>query len=528
MNKRPFLVILVIIVIGLTGNQLCLSENKVNTVISTGLHIFPDGITVKKDEVLIIEPGAHLKMGEAARILVKGKIIAKGTKRNPIIFSGNNGYWRGIKIEGSKETPDSGSFWRWMKEGDKKKENFFLLKIQQGNIFEYCRFKNISTKEQKLFCVNKRKGALEIYNSSVAVTNSKFKDILHIAGVLCRKSYVLAANNSFITDTIHKSVNITQSCVAVIYQNNIIQSRVKNQTCADGIWIIGSTALVVSNNLKGIGDDGIDIKGSHSIVIDNKINNVWDEGVDLEGGINFVIQNSIKNSNESGIMVTESKKTILAKNSISGTKTGGGLTLRNGAVVVASEIILKNSNVGILFRQITPLALLEADFNKIKQQILNTSQEEIAPGSCNSLTPNHLIDKLESAYIKEGNYYFYNLSNFDGLVEEAFKTVKFEPKTVDIDKVKNFPLYSKQKNSLYLADSKLENNEEDFLVKDFLISDNFLLNIKQTEFTDKKSKAQVKQKCTAGFKPQNINELEVSSIISNANRIIQILNLGNK
>ncbi|MFH0912804.1 MAG: right-handed parallel beta-helix repeat-containing protein [Candidatus Omnitrophota bacterium] len=521
MRKKFFLAICGISVIGLAfvNNQACLGEDKAETVISAGKHEFPQGIIVKKGEALIVNPGAHLKMGKNTRIIVEGKIIAKGTKDRPIIFSGSDGYWRGIKITGQEKIPASDSFWQWLKEGDEQKEHFFLSKIQQGNIFKYCKFENISTEEQKLRCTNKRIGALEIYNSSVQVSNSEFNDILHIAGVLTQESYVLVANNSFITNFIHKSVNITRNCIAVIYQNEIIQQRVKNQTCADGIWVIGSTVLVMSNNLEGIGDDAVDIKGSRSIIINNKIDTVWDEGIDLEGGINLVIRNSINNSNESGIMITQSKNTALVGNTIRRSNIDGGLTLRNGAVVTATKTTIQDSNTGVLFKQIIPLGISEADFIKTKEQLLVTPPEEIAPGMCDSLTPADLINKLESAYTKEGNYYYYKFSTFDGLVEEVFKTIKFEPEAVNTDRIKTLPLYAKQENRLYLVDSRLENNR-----KDFLIFNNFLLNINNTEFTDEESKTQIQKKCTADFKPQFIDDLGVSSVISNSNRILQVLN----
>lgn len=66
--------------------------------------------TVPKGRTLIIEPGARVKFGQGAKMVVEGKLLACGKSSRQILFtantaSGTPGYWRGLVL--SDADPDS-------------------------------------------------------------------------------------------------------------------------------------------------------------------------------------------------------------------------------------------------------------------------------------------------------------------------------------------------------------------------------------------------------------------------------------
>ncbi len=61
-------------------------------------YLIKDDITVESSDTLIIEPGTELYFDDGKKMIVKGTLIAAGTRYRPILFTAYNNYWEGIKF----------------------------------------------------------------------------------------------------------------------------------------------------------------------------------------------------------------------------------------------------------------------------------------------------------------------------------------------------------------------------------------------------------------------------------------------
>jgi len=213
--------------------------------------VLEDDYTVIEPDTLFIAPGTRVRLGNDVRLIVDGRIVARGTAEEPIVFeaSQEGGYWRGIKINGLDDPPDIDAYWRWIERGDNEKQREFFEKIDGGNIFEHCIFRNLATKTRKFERVNKWKGSIEAYNTSLRVSHCRFEDVLYFGGVLVQRARVVANDNTFDDETIHKALNGTDSVVGLFSNNTVRGHRKKNQRCADGIWTKQFVGLAADNTI---------------------------------------------------------------------------------------------------------------------------------------------------------------------------------------------------------------------------------------------------------------------------------------
>ncbi|MFH0912805.1 MAG: right-handed parallel beta-helix repeat-containing protein [Candidatus Omnitrophota bacterium] len=372
------------------NNQACLGEDKAETVISAGKHEFPQGIIVKKGEALIVNPGAHLKMGKNTRIIVEGKIIAKGTKDRPIIFSGSDGYWRGIKITGTNSPPDINRY-KELFERNEFERSDFISSLRRGNIFLYCEFENLATESRQRDKYNRETGVIEVKNSSLIVSHSKFnKDILHIGCILSDESVALISNNHVSSLMIMKAVFARES-VIIVHHNSIAPKRYEYQTWPDGIVSDNGMAIIYGNNFDGTGDDAIDCGNSLCFIANNNINRPFDDGIDIDCGAKaYIVGNNISQPYDEGIIISDQSFALLIDNQINGVKStnvtsgplintaNAALTLRSGGKAYCKNLTITDSDRGIYLKQELPLVLNQQEFNSIKQAILDLSEQEIS------------------------------------------------------------------------------------------------------------------------------------------------------
>ncbi len=476
---------------------------------------FQTDFTVPKKSTLIIYPGSNLKMGDNVKIIINGKIIAKGTKEKPIIFEGNNDtiFWQGIKIIGSDAAPNINEYWKWIKDGDKEKETLFLEKIKKGNIFEYCIFKNTAT-GKPFKRGNRWKATIQAYNTSIRVSYSKFENIFEIGGVLTKKSYEVIDNNIFDDKTMHKAINSTDSVVGILYNNIIKGHRTTNQTCADGIWTRDFVGLIASNTIDAVADDGIDTDNSKIIVLNNNITNACDDGIDIDSkGIAYIIKNNISSIADNGILMSNQSKGILVKNTIKNSPSG--LTLRNGANIVANKMEIKNNGKGVLLFHGIPCMLSNEDFNSIKIQL--REYEKLHPecdcGIKGVKSAQDAINIFEKYYTHNNDYWIFNQTKFETISQ--FDKLKKLFKYIDVLNLKYFENKESKlnsfcialKNSLYMTCSTVKDNKQDIA-----LFHSFKIKIKDTEFTNTEKQKQILDKYENIFSSELINELNADTI----------------
>ena len=417
MKKKLFIAILVIAAMGLalmvsrgflSKTGLIDNINKAERIITAGEHFFPEGIIVKKDEVLIIKPGAHLFMGKSARIKVKGKIIAKGTKQNPIIFSGNNAYWRGIKIEGGRQ-PDINKYKQFFM-ANKFENSDFIPSIKNGNIFLYCEFENLATEDKERNRLNRERGVIEAENTCLVVSFCGFdKDIFHIGCILPTNSLALISHNR-ITSKMVMKVIFARKSVIILHHNLIAPKRYEYQTWPDGICSENGMAIIGYNDFEGTADDAISSRDSLCFILRNNINRPFDDGLDIDNRSKaYIIDNYISQPYDEGILISDQASAILVDNNIRRVKAdsnavfpintaNAALTLRSGGKAYCRNLQVRDSDRGIYLKQEMPLVFSQEGFRLIKQAILRLSDEKISFTNIRCSSKQELIDLLDNSY----------------------------------------------------------------------------------------------------------------------------------
>jgi len=491
--------------------------------------VLDSDFTVTEHDTLVIEPGTHLLMGPNTRIIVNGKIIAKGTAETPIVFEGNGQdvHWRGIKINGLDRTPDIERFWKWIEKGDEEVGDAFFAQIEQGHVFEHCVFRNLATESKTWARINKWKGTIEAYDTSIRVSHCTFEDILHFGGVLTQRAYVVVNDCTFDDRTIHKAINSTDNAVGLFHNNFIKGYRTKNKRCADGIWMKSFAGLITSNEIHSVGDDGIDSDASYTVSFMNKVEKACDDGIDTDNaGLALIIDNTIDSVAENGILVSDESEAVLVRNTVTGCVCG--VTLRDGGTVVTNENRITNNKTGVLLFQNIPCALTPADFQSVEDKLRSLSAEQIDEQEyIDGITsPEQLIAVLRNFYTYDGKYWRFNVTEFGKVskldnIKKIFKLVDvLEFEYITDPEVEAHPLREHLKNGIYLAGSVVKDNEEDVAVYH-----GYRMLVEGNQFTNDEVKAKVlaAKKCEPDYTCELVEKLNTSSVETNARRIVKRL-----
>lgn len=517
--KKTTIIFIFIAVICLFFFSDIFAQNQ-RRVISEGEHVFPDGIVVEVNEVLIIEPGSVLKMAANSRILVKGKILAIGTIQKPIIFQGDNTYWRGIKIVNVENTPDVDKYWNWILVENINAEKEFFTKVEEGNVFRYCQFKNTATKSRTFKRKNKWKAAIEAYNTSIHVSHSEFSDILFFGAVLTQRSYALINNNKFDSETMHKAINTTDNNVGLFYKNYIAGHRTIDQRCADGIWMKqDSVAIVSENTILNVGDDAIDLDRSKAVIYNNKIVYPMDDGIDIDNTSEaYLFNNNITRAvKDNAVLVSNWSKVFAIGNNI--TQSNIGFALRNGANVLACEENIMDNQVGILLYQAFPCVLTQEDFFQVKMDLSKANIKKIEQARIPQVKNNNdLVNFLSGCYQRggDGKYFFLiekKVKESLNDLEEVFKLTNLFKLDYDSTKrINKSEFCSSLTNKLYLTDSTVKGNK-----KDVLPYHEALMNFEKVEFSNLRDQ----KLSNSNFSCKADDKLMVTGILANAEKIIR-------
>ena len=512
-----------------TSTKGSISQQGNKVVISGEVEINQD-LNIKDDHVLIIEPGSILKFGDDIQIKVKGKILAKGTQENPIVFQsiGENVFWRGIEIENLNDIPDIDRFWEWIESGNKETEDYFFEQIEKGNIFEYCNFKDLATKSRDFKRKNKWKGTIEAYNTSLRVSHCTFRNVLYFGGVLTQRSYVIVNDCNFDDETIHKGINSTDRAVGLFCNNYIEGHRDYNTRCADGIWTKQFVGLISNNTIISTGDDGIDLDGSRAMIFNNKITGVMDDGIDVDNkGLCYLVDNTVDGANENGILVSDESKAICIRNKIS--NSVNGIALRDGVEVVSEEMDIRNNVNGVILFQNIPGLITLNDFENIKAKVNGLNVDEIYEAEYISgiESPEDVISILDNYYSQNGQYWEFNNNDYEEVSElddlkKVFKLIGVldleyiaPEKSASTNAAK---LSAKLKNGIFISAAVIKDNEEDIA-----LYHDYNIRIEDSEFTSEAGEKEILDNCQCdeNHKCDIIDKLNTSAIEINGKKLMK-------
>ena len=428
-------------------------------ILEEGLHRISDNLVIPEGKTLIIKPGANLKIAKEKKIIVNGKIIAKGTENNPIIFEGDGDYWRGIIIEGNNENPDLEKYKEYLRNEDFENSDFLPF-LKNGNIFIYCEFRNLITDGRK-DVLNREKAVLEVNNTTLIVSHSKFEDIIQMGCIQTKNTLLLVSHNEFLSKMVMKIIH-AMNTVLVVHNNEFVPRRYEYQTWPDGIYTNTGVGVIAYNNFEGLSDDAIDFDNSFAYIIDNNIKEIYDDGLDIDNGTEaYIIGNVIDRVNEHGILISSKAKVVLSNNSVSSAENG--IALRNGGSVFVDNLFLKNNNQGILLFERVPLILTVENFNLVREKFLNITEEEMDYwGFYEIKSGKDAVRLFENSYDLYQNYMILKTEVILQDLKNLFKIVEVLEYQNDIEEIyeklnnRKKEILLNHRNSIYISNSIIE------------------------------------------------------------------------
>lgn len=475
-------------------------NGEVVIVIKEGVNDFPNGINIDKKETLIIEPGAIVVMGEGTRINIKGKIVAKGTEEKPIIFKGkDDSFWRGIKINGSLASLNREKYEKLIKEKRLEDSNFFN-EIAAGNIFVYSIFKNLQSDGRETV-ENRLKAAIEVSNAPIVVSRSNFINIVHIGCIMVTDSLALISDNSMDSYYVMKALHLVGS-FSIVDNNNITTDRREYSLWTDGLYTKGGIAIVTNNFFQGFADGGVDHDMSLVYIINNNISDVYDDAIDIDNKSEAcIVDNNLKRAKINGILVGNQSTATLINNKISETKYG--LSIRDGASVVATDNTISMTKNGIRVFNKVPLVISESDYLFLKERFYNLSSEEIDYWGFYVLENGEdAVNLLEESYKRKGDVFYFTMPNIPHDLKNLFKVI-------DIFELEDV-------NDYFIADNKKELDKLNHFYSNLVIKGGVIDAEKDILLTPFSS--------ISGFyfkKDGKMIELEEKTIINNDNNDIK-------
>lgn len=172
--------------------------------------------TVKKGATLTVEPGTAVRFvwsdedGDGigdGELNVEGRIVAKGTKDNPVLFTS------------AREIPD------------KKDWTFLMVSVSRDSLLEYCTFEYGFT-------------GVQVHYSTATIRNCTFRD--NFEGLRFSTTDVLIENNDF-----------TGNTYGIRYESRGSRTTVTKNLFKDNdyaffpVWKCSSTVRIFDNNIEG-------------------------------------------------------------------------------------------------------------------------------------------------------------------------------------------------------------------------------------------------------------------------------------
>ena len=241
---------------------------------------------------LVIQPGTRLLFSEGAGLKLLGKVLALGTKEEPITFTGS-----------SPEQP-------WGA----------LVLTGQGadaSRLEYCIFENGSGIKNDL---SEYTAMLTIHDvDQVEIVNSVFR-------------------NSHLTDDM----------VHVVYGEVRIENRTFENAFADAIDLDMSTAEIINSKISHSGNDALDLMSSTVLVKQSELLNSGDKGISIGERSKLFLVNGRVVDNKIGLQCKDDSACLVHNTRIIDNKIGVDASQKNwqygngGNLVVKNSVILNN------------------------------------------------------------------------------------------------------------------------------------------------------------------------------------------
>ncbi len=228
-------------------------------------------ITVPVDSTLIIEPGVIVK-SENGKLVVNGRLVAKGSVNDTIVFSKIHNHWDGILLNGEGSLQDSSiiSFCKVEYSGGIKLNNISRLRISNCNISNNRSTYTVNHGTCGIYCDSSSPLICNnsiMYNGGVAHSNMSGDSYITGGGIICDNiSNALIMNNLISNNTVY-----AEGCfpgggksygggIYCINSNPIIFGNViKNNGCSGegplgdavggGVYLVSSRALLLNNTI---------------------------------------------------------------------------------------------------------------------------------------------------------------------------------------------------------------------------------------------------------------------------------------
>ena len=200
-------------------------------IIKNVLNIKHD-LIIPKDEIWKVEPGTKINLYPDTNLIIVGRLIAIGTKDEPIVFTSayKDKPWGSIVIHNNPKL----------------------------SIFEYC---NISNGHGSVYNRLPFTGVLNPYNSSVICRNTTFSNN-KADDVINAKYSFSKIENCFFTNNEGDAIDYDFSA-------GIVQNSYFKNTSGDSIDFSGSTTLITGNTIIKSADKGISVGEKSRLSITN-------------------------------------------------------------------------------------------------------------------------------------------------------------------------------------------------------------------------------------------------------------------
>lgn len=222
-----------------------------------GLEYVKESLIFDRNTTVYIEPGTTFYLEEGASIYFYGKVIARGTKDNPIRFTSKeiDKSWGLVAVQGKRTT---------------------------GSIFEYCEFEGGSVDSHNL--IN--------YTAPFNIHDTDWFEVRN-----CK------IGENFIGD----------DAMHIAYANGIVDSTVFDGARSDGLDVDIANVKITNSIFMNSGNDGLDIMTSEATIYNNVFLNTGDKGISVGEWSTAEIKNNIFVNNLIGLEVKD-KSVVKADN----------------------------------------------------------------------------------------------------------------------------------------------------------------------------------------------------------------------
>jgi|GEM_PF-5545564 hypothetical protein len=231
--------------------------------------VLESDLVLAKNSVLKIQPGSTIKLGEGVSLVSYGDILAKGTKEQPIVFTGT-----------SKAKP-------WG----------VVAVLQEGSRLEldHCKIQGGSSAFHNGAYFS---GMVSAYVADTFVTNSEFTGASRTSG--------------------DDALNVKQGFVYLT--GNVFKDNLADAVDLD---FIKRGSLVRDNTFQNNANDHIDLSGSQMVLIkNNQMNQAGDKGISVGEGSDVVIQQATIANARYGIVSKDASFVTIKDSTVKDTKVG--------------------------------------------------------------------------------------------------------------------------------------------------------------------------------------------------------------